>query len=395
MLVQVAFHTQIAREKGEFDLAYMLTQINGKLVRRHPHVFGDETAADAREVKRNWEQIKQAERDQAGVEKSPVDGIPKDLPALTHAQLMQDRVGHAGFEWEEVSGVLDKLVEEVEELRRAASHEEKVQELGDVFFVLVNLARWLDIHAEDVLRQANRRFATRYRRMEELAAGQAWTSPDFHWRKRRPSGRKPRGWRRGEPSPSVPLPQGEGRSRGHREQGEGAWKRSGDFPLPHYSWSKSVSPLQDKLQPQGPGAFTPTAYPVGLRRRHGYPYPQRSRSRIRLSTGFGPPRCAGGAAPRSAEQPVRWSAPGPLPCTAPGYLSPRRWQRCHKAVARVQTPSLPSDWPPVPGCSYSPLCPSIPLGFRQTLGHVGQQSAVGVQLVQAGRQKPELIHVGQ
>ena len=171
LLVQVAFHTQIAKEEGEFDLAQVLTQINGKLVRRHPHVFGDETAADAREVERNWEKIKQAEQDQKGVQKSPVDGIPKDLPALTHAQLLQDRVGHAGFEWEEVSGVLDKLVEEVEELRRAATHEEKVQELGDVFFVLVNLARWLDIHAEDALRQANRRFATRYRRMEELAAG--------------------------------------------------------------------------------------------------------------------------------------------------------------------------------------------------------------------------------
>ena len=172
LLVQVAFHTQIAKEAGVFDLAHVLTQINEKLVRRHPHVFGDETAADAREVERNWEKIKQAEQDQAGVQKSPVDGIPKDLPALTHAQLLQDRVGHAGFEWEEVSGVLDKLVEEVEELRRSDSHEQKVQELGDVFFVLVNLARWMDIHAEDALRLANRRFATRYRRMEELAAGQ-------------------------------------------------------------------------------------------------------------------------------------------------------------------------------------------------------------------------------
>ncbi|PKB82576.1 MAG: nucleoside triphosphate pyrophosphohydrolase [SAR202 cluster bacterium Io17-Chloro-G9] len=171
LLVQVAFHTQIAKEEGEFDLADVLSKINGKLVRRHPHVFADETAGDAREVERNWEKIKQAERAEKGVQKSPVEGIPKDLPALTHAQLLQDRVGHAGFEWEEVSGVLDKLVEEVEELRQAETHEEKVLELGDVFFVLVNLARWLDIHAEDAVRQANRRFATRYRTMEELAAG--------------------------------------------------------------------------------------------------------------------------------------------------------------------------------------------------------------------------------
>ena len=170
LLVQVAFHTQIAREKCEFDLAYVVTQVNKKLVRRHPHVFGDEIAADAREVERNWENIKQDERENEGIKRSPVEGIPKDLPALTHAQLLQDRVGRAGFEWDDVSGVLDKLVEEVDELRRACSQEEKVQELGDVFLVLVNLARWLDIHAEDALRQANRRFATRYRRMEELAA---------------------------------------------------------------------------------------------------------------------------------------------------------------------------------------------------------------------------------
>ena len=170
LLVQVAFHTQIASESGAFDLPDVLSYINRKLVRRHPHVFGRASAGDARGVEQNWEKLKEAERDQEGVHQSPVEGIPKDLPALTHAQLMQDRVGRAGFEWEDVSGVLDKLAEVGGELRRAATHGEKVLELGDVFFVLVNLARWLDIHAEDALRQANRRFQRKYLSMEGLAS---------------------------------------------------------------------------------------------------------------------------------------------------------------------------------------------------------------------------------
>jgi len=170
LLVQVAFHTQIASEIGEFELADVLTHINRKLVRRHPHVFGDAKVTDAREVERNWERIKEAEKWEDGVKKSPVDGIPKDLPALIYAQLMQDRVGLAGFEWEDISGVLDKVAEEVQELRQAASKEERTQELGDLLFVMVNLSRWLDINAEDALRQANRRFQGRYRMMEQLAS---------------------------------------------------------------------------------------------------------------------------------------------------------------------------------------------------------------------------------
>ena len=172
VLAQVAFHAHIAKEAGEFDLADVLAQVNRKLVRRHPHVFGDAEVTDAREVERNWEKIKEAEKSKEGDKKSPVDGIPKDLPALTYAQLMQDRVGRAGFEWDDISGVLDKVVEEVEELRRAASHEEKTLELGDLFFTMVNLSRWLNIHAEDALRQANRRFQDRYTAMERLAADQ-------------------------------------------------------------------------------------------------------------------------------------------------------------------------------------------------------------------------------
>jgi len=170
LLVQVAFHADIARESGEFDLADVLTAINRKLVRRHPHVFGDVTVSDAREVERNWERLKEQERNQQGIKRSPVDSIPKDLPALTYAQLMQDRVGRVGFEWEDISGVLDKISEEVEELRQASNEAETIHELGDLFFSLVNLSRWLNIQAEDALRQANLRFRQRYNRMEDLAA---------------------------------------------------------------------------------------------------------------------------------------------------------------------------------------------------------------------------------
>ena len=170
LLVQIAFHADIAREAGHFEMGDVVERINRKLIRRHPHVFGDATVSDAREVERNWERIKAEERAASGTRKSPVDGIPASLPAMAAAQLMQDRVARVGFEWDDVSGVLDKLAEEIEELRTAETQEEKVHELGDVFFVLVNLSRWMDAHAEDVLRQANDRFRSRYLGMEELAS---------------------------------------------------------------------------------------------------------------------------------------------------------------------------------------------------------------------------------
>ena len=126
ILVQVVFHSQMAREAGTFSIDDVVTQISHKLVRRHPHVFGDAVAKDAGEVERNWDRLKQQE----APAKSPADEIPKELPALAYAQLMQDRVGRVGFEWEDVSGVLDKVAEEVNELNSAPSDEERAQELG-------------------------------------------------------------------------------------------------------------------------------------------------------------------------------------------------------------------------------------------------------------------------
>ena len=167
ILVQVVFHSQIASEAQQFKIEDVIRAVNQKMIRRHPHVFGDAVASDAREVERNWEKLKEQE----GVKRSPVEGIPKELPALAYAQLMQDKVARVGFEWEEISGVLDKVTEEVKELQEATDDEHRANELGDLLFSVANLARWLGIHAEDTLRQGNARFQRRYTTMEALAAG--------------------------------------------------------------------------------------------------------------------------------------------------------------------------------------------------------------------------------
>ncbi len=177
ILVQVAFHADIARAAGDFDIADVLAAINRKLIRRHPHVFGDGSAPgspgtiNARQVERNWEQLKAEERRQAGKpEPSAMDSVPAALPALSAAQLIQDRAARFGFDWDDAGGVLDKLVEEIGEFRYAATDAERLDEFGDVLFALVNVARWSGIQAEDALRQANAKFRNRYRVMERLAS---------------------------------------------------------------------------------------------------------------------------------------------------------------------------------------------------------------------------------
>ena len=169
ILVQIAFHADIARELQSFTISDLLVEVNQKLIRRHPHVFGDALLEDIREVELNWEQLKKKEREELGIIKSPVDGIPKDLPALVYSQLMQDRAAKSGFEWEDIRGVLSKIEEECKELTEAATEQESVHEMGDLLLVMVNLCRWMNIQAEDALRQANARFSLRYIRMEELA----------------------------------------------------------------------------------------------------------------------------------------------------------------------------------------------------------------------------------
>jgi len=165
LLLQVVLHAQIATEAGEFELGDVLRKINTKLIHRHPHIFGSRKVKDAAEVTHNWEVLKQEERE-AGA--SMLDGVPREMPALAFSQRVQGRVARVGFDWEDLSGVIEKLAEEVTELREAASQEEKAAEFGDLLFTLANIARREGVDLESALRQANERFRERFTCMEEL-----------------------------------------------------------------------------------------------------------------------------------------------------------------------------------------------------------------------------------
>jgi tetrapyrrole methylase family protein/MazG family protein len=164
ILVQVTFHIHLAQEEGSFGPQDVFNSINGKLIRRHPHVFGDAESRTVEEVKANWEDIKQKERGDS----YRLSSIPRDLPALAHAQLLQDRASLAGFDWDRPEGVLEKVTEELRELEASEGQEEKEWEFGDILFSLVNAGRWIDIQAEDSLRRANQRFSRRFTDMEDM-----------------------------------------------------------------------------------------------------------------------------------------------------------------------------------------------------------------------------------
>ena len=165
LLLQIVLHAQIARDAGEFDIGDVIKGIAGKIVRRHPHIFGEGRADTAEEVAHNWEHLKREERD-AGV--SMLAGVPPEMPALAYAYEISRRVVRVGFEWEDMAGVIDKVVEEIREIKDAATREEKEKEFGDLLFTLVNVARWEGIDPEAALRRANRKFYRRFARMEEL-----------------------------------------------------------------------------------------------------------------------------------------------------------------------------------------------------------------------------------
>ena len=170
LLLQVYFHAQIAAEEAAFTFADVTAALGEKLVRRHPHVFGDRAAADAEEALANWEQIKQAEHRAKGKERSSLlDRVPSALPALAAAQALGERAATVGFDWETVRGVFDKVDEELDELRRADTPAERAEELGDVLFVLARVGSWLDVDVEDALRRANRKFRARFGAMEAAA----------------------------------------------------------------------------------------------------------------------------------------------------------------------------------------------------------------------------------
>jgi tetrapyrrole methylase family protein/MazG family protein len=181
LLLQIVFHAQLGREAGEFNMRDVVRSITSKLVRRHPHVFGDVVASDADQVLVNWAAIKKTEK---GYEDrtSILDGVPRAMPALMRAQEISRRAAKAGFEWESIEGVFAKLDEEVSELRAAiASGDESAigSELGDILFTVVNLARFRKIEAEDALGRMIERFISRFRHIEKYAAGSSRTLGDL------------------------------------------------------------------------------------------------------------------------------------------------------------------------------------------------------------------------
>lgn len=167
VLLQVVFHTQLARERGEFDLHDVVESISAKLVRRHPHIFGGVEAHTAADVARNWEAIKQAERGGAAPE-SVLDGMATSGPALFRAITMQKKVATVGFDWEDLAGPAAKVKEELAEVL-AATPSQREGEVGDLLFAVVNLARKLKVDPEVALTGTTAKFARRFRQVEELA----------------------------------------------------------------------------------------------------------------------------------------------------------------------------------------------------------------------------------
>jgi len=178
LLLQIVFHSQLATETGKFSVADVVDALSNKMIRRHPHVFGDQAVRDVAHVWQNWEQLK-AQEAAGQARKSRLDGIPKALGALQRAQKMQDKAARVGFDWPDARGVTHKLSEELAELsqaRRDPHNEARIrEELGDVFFTLVNLARALGIDAEGAMREASEKFYRRFTFMESraLTAGRA------------------------------------------------------------------------------------------------------------------------------------------------------------------------------------------------------------------------------
>jgi MazG family protein len=160
LLLHVVFHTQIAEENNYFAIDDVIDSIQEKLIRRHPHVFGEVKVADSNEVKKNWEEIKLMEG-----RESVLEGVPHNLPALQRAHRLQEKAAKVGFDWEKKEDVWKKVIEEIEEMHQSETSESKdhlEKEVGDVFFAMVNYARFLGINPEDALRRSNEKFIKRF-----------------------------------------------------------------------------------------------------------------------------------------------------------------------------------------------------------------------------------------
>ena len=171
LLLQVVFHAQIASEEKRFSATEVCSSIVDKLIRRHPHVFGDVLADSPEQVLANWEEIKMDERQRQAEPASFLDGVPKNLPALLRAQRLQAKAARVGFDWPHVDGPLNKVEEEFAELRQAIDRgdmDEMEEEFGDLLFALVNTGRFLHLFPEDTLRLAADKFERRFRAMEAI-----------------------------------------------------------------------------------------------------------------------------------------------------------------------------------------------------------------------------------
>ena len=165
LLLQIMLHSRIADEDRQYDINDVMDGISDKLMHRHPHVFGGKKTDDLDEINFNWHELK---KEEAGKENSVLSGAPATMPALAYSQLIQRKAAGAGFDWDKTEDILEKLAEEVGEIVRAGNKKEKAAEFGDVLFVLVNIARRMDIDAEQSLKDANARFFRRFTYMEKL-----------------------------------------------------------------------------------------------------------------------------------------------------------------------------------------------------------------------------------
>jgi tetrapyrrole methylase family protein/MazG family protein len=185
LFLQIILHAQLAAEEGTFDLTDVYRTLGAKIVRRHPHVFGDLEVSSAEEVLRNWESIKAEERQEAGGPPSAFSGVARALPALPASREIQERASSLGWDWPSIDGVWEKVGEELAELHEAADIEgdagrdARLHELGDLLFASVNLARWLKLDPEEALRTANRRWIGRYEQVEALAAARGLVLVDL------------------------------------------------------------------------------------------------------------------------------------------------------------------------------------------------------------------------
>ncbi len=163
LFLHLILYSRIAEEQGKFNLEEVLRGIKEKLIRRHPHVYGETKLSDSKAVIKNWEKLKQKEK------KSALEGVPDSMPSLLKAYRMQQKAAGVGFDWDNIEDVKTKILEELSELEQAESKEEQEKEFGDLLFALVNYARHKGINPEDALERANLKFKERFKAMEELA----------------------------------------------------------------------------------------------------------------------------------------------------------------------------------------------------------------------------------